>query len=357
MPQASARGIIARMTEKHQMNILVLARHDEAAARLAEMMRGLPAEIWIGQKAIPQNVQLDLVVSDEAGKVIDVFWQNGIGILHVGGEAVNMPKPAWIDLPGDAGPREMQIACRLLAEVVRLQRQERAAAELHKQMAEEAMTDPLTGLPNRRAWQRVLDERIEGLTAPPTTGNRCLGVGEKQIRCLSSRSALNPCPSPIVPRAARGRGEALLNNCLCLAILDLDFFKNINDTHGHAIGDEVLRAAGRTFRACLRPDDFVARLGGDEFGLLLWVPDENAAMATVERVRSSLPDQLAKSKLPAVTASAGYLVVMKDQSPDEKRDLPGEFGKIEPDLLYRTADAALRGAKQQGRNLTLGGML
>ena len=54
----------------------------------------------------------------------------------------------------------------------------------------------------------------------------------------------------------------------CLAIVDLDFFKQVNAIHGHATGDRVLADAGRALRDALRTGDMVARLGGDEFGLL-----------------------------------------------------------------------------------------
>ena len=128
-------------------------------------------------------------------------------------------------------PRELTLACELLAQIVRLRRRERQAAEIHRELSAQAMSDPLTGLPNRRAWDLAL------------TG--ALAVA-----------------------AAEARDQ------LCLAILDLDHFKHINDLHGHVVGDEVLRASGRAIYDHLRQDDFVARLGGDEFGLLVWVPDD-----------------------------------------------------------------------------------
>ena len=107
----------------------------------------------------------------------------------------------------------------------------------------QALSDPLTGLPNRRAWDLALKEWV----------------------------------------AAAADGA----NRLCVAILDLDHFKQINDVHGHVIGDEVLCASGQEVYDNLRQDDFVARLGGDEFGLLLWVPDEEVTLAVLERVRTA----------------------------------------------------------------------
>ena len=189
---------------------------------------------------------------------------------------------ADVRLPVDCSERELNLACRLLVQIVRLRRRERLAAQIHQELSAQAMTDPLTGLANRRAWEAALKERV----------------------------------------AMAATGE----NQLCLAILDLDHFKRINDDHGHAIGDEVLRATGQAVYDNLRQDDFVARLGGDEFGLLLWAPDEEVAAAVVERVRTALPPRFSRTVLPALTASAGYR-------------LTGALPCPSPEALYAAADA------------------
>ena len=121
------------------------------------------------------------------------------------------------------------------------------------------MTDPLTGLPNRRAWDEALARR-------------------------------------------RRQTDA----AACVAILDLDHFKRVNDAHGHAAGDAVLRATGDALRRGLRQDDFVARLGGDEFGLLLSMPNAPTAAAVLDRVRAALPEHLARQGAERVTASVGF---------------------------------------------------
>jgi len=217
------------------------------------------------------------------------------GVVRVGTDG-----PGDVRLPADCTDRELCLACRLLAQIVRLRRRAIQSAEIHRELSAQAMTDPLTGLPNRRAWDAALPERL----------------------------------------ALAGRRSQL-----CLAILDLDHFKQINDSHGHAIGDEVLRATGVAINDNLRQDDFVARLGGDEFGLLLWVPDEEVAAAVVERVRAALPEGFSRTVLPNVTASAGY-------------QLTGTCGASAPlpssDAFYMAADAALREAKRRGRNCTVG---
>ncbi len=170
--------------------------------------------------------------------------------------------PADVRLSADCSDRELALACQLLAQIVRLRRRERQAAEIRRELSVQALSDALTGLPNRRAWDLALTERAGA--------------------------------------AAGGARQ------LCLAILDLDHFKQINDIHGHLAGDEVLRATGQGVYDNLRQDNFVARLGGDEFGLLLWVPDNAVALAVIERVRTALPGHYQRAGLPGLTASAGY---------------------------------------------------
>jgi diguanylate cyclase (GGDEF)-like protein len=312
--QAAWHGIIVLMSElAPDMKILVLSSRPERTRRWADELHDLPAEIWLRRQDVPENVQLDIILTDLILAEITAFVDSDIGILHIGGAETFASQPTSISLPADATARELQLACRLLGEIVRLRRQQRAGAELHRRLAEEAMSDPLTGLPNRRAWDRALDERLNELS----------------------------------PR------EATANRGLCVAILDLDFFKQVNDAHGHAIGDEVLRTTGSAIRACLRQDDFVARLGGDEFGLLLWVRDQPAAQATIDRVRQALPNRLTESGLTAVNASAGYCIVLPI---DSSAQYASASTQLIPnaDSLYSSADAALRSAKQQGRNRTVG---
>ncbi len=84
---------------------------------------------------------------------------------------------------------------------------------------------------------------------------------------------------------------------LALVLLDLDRFKQINDTEGHAEGDRLLRAFAAVLGDSVRENDAVGRLGGDEFGVLLLQAEPSATAAFLERLRSRLPD--------GVSASAG----------------------------------------------------
>ena len=304
------------------------------------MLQGPQSHIWLAEEDVPDPARLDLILTDHdaSGQPTSGFRGQGAGArgqgsgfgvqdvefdlwreilnpeprtLNPGPRTLNpflgvirigVEGPADLRLPADVTERELRLACRLLAEVVRLRRKDHARSQSQRRLAAEALTDPLTGLPNRRAWDRALLERVAEAADLP------------------------------------GR--------ICLAVIDLDHFKRVNDTHGHAAGDEVLRAAGKVIRGSLRESDFVARLGGDEFGLLLSVADEQAAQAVVDRVRRGLAAGLARDGTAAITASAGFCVA---PSRDSSTPLPS------PDALFLAADTALREAKHAGRDRTVGG--
>jgi diguanylate cyclase (GGDEF)-like protein len=274
------------MDESCETKILILSSGVESA-RWAKILREPDSQVWLGREAIPADGQPDVIVTDDAGPTTPARGE--VGIVRVGVEG-----PGDVHLPCDFSPREMQTACRLLGQVVRLRRRERAAAETHRALAADARTDPLTGLPNRRAWDAELAERFAAAPRPP----------------------------------------------LCLAVVDLDHFKRVNDEHGHIAGDRVLCEAARAIAGGVRQDDFVARLGGDEFGIVLGVPDAVRAGAIVGRVRAGVRPHLVAAGVQMVTASAGYAV-----------SCGASEGSVE--ALFAAADAALRRAKRRGRNRTV----
>jgi diguanylate cyclase (GGDEF)-like protein len=121
-----------------------------------------------------------------------------------------------------------------------------------------------------------------------------------------------------------------------LVMFDLDHFKKINDTHGHAAGDAVLRAVAHVVQSELRPCDRLGRLGGEEFGVLL-LADADAAVEIAERLRRVIEGTLVRD-FPQVdfTASLGVATASAEI---ETRD-----------ALIATADAYLYEAKSAGRN-------
>jgi diguanylate cyclase (GGDEF)-like protein len=124
----------------------------------------------------------------------------------------------------------------------------------------------------------------------------------------------------------------------CVALMDLDHFKRINDTHGHIIGDQVLAAAVRCVRGNLRPYDKVFRYGGEEFLLSLQNADAETGRALVERLRLRLAATCLAydaSKPVVVTASFGLAPLDPEVTLEES---------------INRADKALLAAKAAGRN-------
>ncbi|MGA9335805.1 MAG: GGDEF domain-containing protein [Rudaea sp.] len=156
-----------------------------------------------------------------------------------------------------------------------------------------ALTDALTGLDNRRSFFE---------SAPPLLD------------------------------AARERSRPV-----CLAVLDIDYFKRINDQHGHAAGDKVLVHVAGLLKAGMRDSDIVARVGGEEFAVLLPQTDLAGAVDIVERLRQDLHRiDLSAEGIPPISASFGV----------------AEGGTWSLDELLERADSALYRAKDAGRDRT-----
>ena len=126
---------------------------------------------------------------------------------------------------------------------------------------------------------------------------------------------------------------------LAVVMMDIDHFKGVNDTHGHLVGDEVLREFGVRLLSICREDDLFARYGGEEFCLLLASTDRDEALEIAERCRTEIanrPFQTQSGELP-ITASFGVQCFSGNQT-------------CTPSELIRVADEHLYNAKQNGRN-------
>ena len=187
----------------------------------------------------------------------------------------------WRGSAGD--PQTTQTLAGLLATeaAVTLER-----VELLTRLESIARTDDLTGLPNRRCW----DEELP----------RELLRSERQIRPL------------------------------CVAMIDLDHFKEFNDERGHQAGDRFLKQAAAAWGSELRGTDFLARYGGEEFALALPGCTPDQAVEVAERVRAATPE--------GETCSIGIACW------DGKEEAPSLLGR---------ADAALYEAKRRGRNVSV----
>ena len=122
-----------------------------------------------------------------------------------------------------------------------------------------------------------------------------------------------------------------------IALLDLDFFKRVNDTHGHGVGDEVLRAFADALRHTVRESDLPARWGGEEFIVLLPQSSAENARIVLERLRDHFNAQVVSASVPALRASFSAGLV----SPQPGETLP---------MVLERADQALYAAKNAGRD-------
>lgn len=165
---------------------------------------------------------------------------------------------------------------------------------VEQELAKLAATDPLTGLPNRRFFEEVANAELH------------------QVLRFGKRASL--------------------------VMIDIDRFKSINDTHGHAAGDDVLRAVATLSKNVVRRDDLFFRFGGEEFVCLMRGTDERGAVAVAEKLRIAI-EQL---RIPSVkasislTASFGVAGITADD-----RSI---------DSVLARADKALYRAKAEGRN-------
>lgn len=128
------------------------------------------------------------------------------------------------------------------------------------------------------------------------------------------------------------------NGCFAVVSLDLDYFKSINDSHGHLVGDRVLQHIAMTLVQCTRSNDYLFRVGGEEFMLILIGVDEARALVIAERIRHRIahtPIPLFDTKTLNISASLG--VASYDGHPDYQH------------LMVR-ADRAMYKAKLLGRN-------
>ncbi len=130
--------------------------------------------------------------------------------------------------------------------------------------------------------------------------------------------------------------SAITGEPVGLVVADLDRFKSINDTHGHAAGDIVLREVAYLLRKQLRAFDLAYRLGGEEFLILLPGSDVAAAAELAERLRAGVDEGAGSGQVP-VTISLGV-----------GASIPGT--RFDYDLVFEQADAALYTAKRAGRN-------
>jgi diguanylate cyclase (GGDEF)-like protein len=155
-----------------------------------------------------------------------------------------------------------------------------------------------------------------------------------ELTQLPNRAEFLKQAKKLVTQAQR-KGQSI-----AVAMVDLDGFKNVNDTYGHKAGDEVLSIIGKRLSAIVRAGDLVGRLGGDEFALVLLGVNDSEATQLVERIRTNICHEpvLSDDEVYSVGATAGVAM--------------NQFGENLLESLAK-ADQALLDAKSTGKNCTL----
>jgi two-component system cell cycle response regulator len=292
--------------------ILLWEENTAAAARLGEMLAPIAGEIV--RPAVPEDVApqcvaaVDLVILNTTGRIDALRIVGKLRaqeasrlvpiILIADGEDMNRVAKG-LDLGATDYLLRPIDRNELLARVrtqVRRKRLQDSLQENYQKSLSLALTDALTGLYNRRYLTVHLDSLLAG-------------------------------------RAEGALGPALL-------LLDIDWFKRVNDTHGHAAGDDVLREVTARVARHVRAFDLFARYGGEEFVVVLPETDQRIAETVAERLRIVVAEQPIRVGQPPVelplTISIGLAVT--------------ESGDETSDTLLRRADEALYAAKAAGRN-------
>ena len=190
-----------------------------------------------------------------------------------------------VDLPGPP------VFTAYVRDITERKRAEEMQRHVEEELKRQALHDSLTGLPNRTLFHARGRHAIE---------------------------------------LARREGSRL-----AVVVIDLDRFKEINDTLGHRSGDHVLDEVGGRLRRCLRESDTVARLGGDEFGVLFPCASRSTAVAVVEKIQRGVAKTFTVDDVPLeIEASAGVALF-----PEHGTDV---------DLLLQRADVAMYVAKESG---------
>lgn len=276
----SPSGVIL-YANRRLAELLACSSADVLGARLTSYMSNDAILAWDAVRGLPGGTTLELDLVDLAGEAIPVL----VGVSPLGDEDDRMTCLTFTDLSAQRA-QDREIARLGEAQADRLAELQLAQAALTKQ----ATHDALTGLPNRE----LLVDRID----------------------------------QVLHQAARAE------ECTAVFFIDLDGFKHVNDTRGHAVGNRVLRGVARRLATATREMDTVARVGGDEFVVL--APAVSGHLQAVE-VGARLVRELERGPSgtsEGIRASIGISV--------------SERGRGDAELLIHEADTAMYHAKSLG---------
>jgi PAS domain S-box/diguanylate cyclase (GGDEF) domain len=288
--------LLPQILETISLGILVLEPDGKVAYwnRWLENASGLPADRVVGRCAFELFSELDKPAFRRALKSVLSFGNFSFFSQKVHGHLISLPSTAsrllLMEQHCVMGPVREEgrvVGAYLVIEDVT----EQVATE--RRLMELAMKDVLTSAYNRRFFDRRLAEELERFKR-------------------------------------HGQG-------LSLVMIDIDFFKKVNDKYGHQFGDEALRRMAATCAATIRVSDLVARYGGEEFCVLLPDTDLDEGFALAQRLGRAVAEyEIRYQELSAhITISAGVASSREGDGPDD---------------ILRRADEALYKAKANGRN-------
>lgn len=295
----------------------VTARHD-ARGELAEQLRRFDAAL--------ENMSQGLCMFDEDARLVvvnnrycDMFGLNR-DVLRIG-----MTQREIVQELITLGRYRSGVTVDSLCEGTRTSLALDHAVPVHRELADGRVIAvshrPMSG----GGWVATFDDVTERRR------------NEARIAHLARHDALTDLPNRVALREAVAElhpdGDRVQLAALCL---DLDRFKAVNDAHGHAVGDSLLRAIADRLRASLLGVDLIVRLGGDEFAVLNRVADEDAALELARRLVAEIGAPYDLGGVPVqVGASVGIAL--------------GRCGGQDVELLLKNADRALYHAKSLGR--------
>lgn len=204
----------------------------------------------------------------------------------------------------------------------------------------------LTNITERREIEEAivklnteLEQKVENRTSELQLTNQALENANKELEHLARVDVLTKLPNRLAANE-RLHDEFVrmkrTKHAYAVLMLDIDLFKRINDTYGHAVGDEVLQRIAASLKQAIRTNDFAARFGGEEFLVLLPETELDAGHAVAEKIRQTI-QSLKHPHVGKVTVSIGLEVGAPEQTNEDE--------------AVNDADNWLYVAKKSGRNL------
>jgi diguanylate cyclase (GGDEF)-like protein len=290
-----------------------IARHHDAAPPRAT----IPRIAWAAERVAAAWEGGDLALLEiEAGRALDA-----LGIAPIDADQLMRAIPEHVAAMGVVFDRPVGEQTQL----------DQLAADAHAQLVE---------LNNGYA---ELVRRLEALLAEKEELTRELRRANGELANLAATDSLTGLPNKRALSDALAREAAMADrskSSLSVVMIDVDHFKKVNDTWGHAAGDAVLVRVGEVLLGTLRASDLAARYGGEEFVAVLPSTDAGGAMVVAERMRRAFEAAVTETPQGAIRVTASFGVASVKG--------PGCYDGVA--ALLARADAALYTAKEGGRN-------